>query len=58
MLPDSKVIKLKSSNQEASPGAGKNNRIVLVPCRSGKYALIGIFGVVDIPVGPGCYLLL
>ena len=29
--PDSKDTELGSSNQEASPSAGKNTRIVLVP---------------------------
>ena len=32
MLPDSKKIKLGSSNQEASPSAGKITGAVLVPC--------------------------
>ena len=30
--PDSKETKLGSSDQEASPSAGKNTRVVLVPC--------------------------
>ena len=30
--PDSKETKLGSSVQEASPSAGKNTRIILVPC--------------------------
>ena len=30
--PDSKQTKLGSSDQEASPSAGKNTRVVLVPC--------------------------
>ena len=30
--PDSKETELESSNQEASPSAGKNTRVVLVPC--------------------------
>ena len=30
--PDSKETKLGSSNQEASPSAGKNTGVVLVPC--------------------------
>ena len=29
--PDSKETKLESSNQEASPSAGKNTGVVLVP---------------------------
>ena len=32
VLPDSKETELGSSNQEASPSAGKNTRVVLVPC--------------------------
>ena len=32
VLPDSKETKLGSSNQEVSPSAGKNTRVVLVPC--------------------------
>ena len=32
VLPDSKETELGSSNQEATPSAGKNTRIVLVPC--------------------------
>ena len=31
MLPDSKKPKLRSSNQETSSSAGKNNKITLVP---------------------------
>ena len=30
--PDSKEIELGSSNQEASPSAGKNTGVVLVSC--------------------------
>ena len=33
MLPDCKEAKLGSSDQEASPSAGKNTRVVLVPSR-------------------------
>ena len=32
MLPDSKKTKVVSSNQEASPSAGKITGAVLVPC--------------------------
>ena len=32
VLPDSKDTELGSSNQEASPSAGKNTGVVLVPC--------------------------
>ena len=31
VLPDSKETELGSSNQEASPSTGENNRVVLVP---------------------------
>ena len=31
-LPDSKETKIGSRDQEASPSAGKNTRVVLVPC--------------------------
>ena len=31
VLPDSKEIELESNNQEGSPSAGKNSRVVLVP---------------------------
>ena len=36
VLPDSKDTKLGSSNQEASPSAGKNSGIVLVPWHAWK----------------------
>ena len=32
--PDSKETELGSSDQEASPSAGKNTGVVLVPCSS------------------------
>ena len=32
--PDSKETELGSTNQEASPSAGKNTKIVLVLCRT------------------------
>ena len=32
VLPDSKETKLRSSDQEASPSAGKNTGVVSVPC--------------------------
>ena len=32
MPPDSKETELGSSDQEASPSAGKNTGVVLVPC--------------------------
>ena len=32
LLPDSKETKLGCSDQEASPSAGRNTGVVLVPC--------------------------
>ena len=55
--PDSKETERGSSNQEASPLAGKNTGIVLVPCRIWKYVLTAIAGGVDISKVPGCHLL-
>ena len=37
--PDSKETELGSSDQEASPSAGKNARIVLVPCHAWSVSL-------------------
>ena len=34
--PDGKETELRSSDQVASPSAGKNTRVVLVPCREWK----------------------
>ena len=34
VLPDSKKTELGSSDQKASPSAGKNTGVVLVPCSS------------------------
>ena len=51
--PDSIETKLGSSVQQASPSAGNNTGIVLVPCR----ALNAISGSVDISKVPGCPLL-
>ena len=58
MPPDSKETELGSSNLEASPSAGKNARIVLVPCRTWKCVPNTISGGVDISEVPWCYLLL
>ena len=58
MLPDRKETKLGSSDQEASPLAGKNTRIVLVPCRAWKCVLTVISGGADISEVPACHLLL
>ena len=45
MSPDSKETELGSSNQEASPSAGKNTRIALVPCHARKCVLSEEFSV-------------
>ena len=59
MLPDSKDTELGSSEQDASPSAGKNTRIVLVLCLRMEDACIpaAISGGVDISEVPGCHLL-
>ena len=46
--PDSEKTDLGSSNQEASPSAGKNNGIVLVPCHAWECISSGV----DIFRGP------
>ena len=58
MPPDSNMTELGSSNQEASPSADKNTRIVLVPRQAWKCVLTAISGGVDISEVPGCHLLL
>ena len=55
--PVSKETKLGSSDQEASPSAGKNTNIVLVPCRIWKCVPTATSGGVDISEVPGCHLL-
>ena len=55
--PDSKEIELWSSDQDASPSAGKNTGIVLVPSRLWKCVSLAVSGGVDIPEVPGCHLL-
>ena len=55
--PDSKETKLGSSNQEAFPSAGKNTRIVLVPCRTWNCVPTAISGGIDISEVSGCLLL-
>ena len=55
--PDSKETELGSSDQEASPSARRNTRIVLVPCWPWKCAFRAISGGVDISEFPGCHLL-
>ena len=57
--PDSKETKLGIIAQETSPSAGKNTRVVLVPCSRMEVGsfLPTIFGGVDISEVPGCHLL-
>ena len=55
--PDSKETELGSSDQEASPSAGKNTGIVLVPCRAWKCVPTATSGGVDISVVPERHLL-
>ena len=57
LLPDRKETELGSSEQEASPSAGKNTRIVLVPCTAWKCVPTAISGSVDISEVPGYALL-
>ena len=54
---DSKETKLGSSNQEASPPAGNNTEIVLVPCYTWECVSIAISGDVDISEVPGYHFL-
>ena len=57
MLSASKESKLGSSNQEASPSAGKNTGIVLVPCCAWKFGPATISGDVNISEVPGYHSL-
>ena len=56
VLPDGKETELGSSVKEASPSAGKNTRVVLVPCCTWKCVPTAIGGV-NISEFPGCLLL-
>ena len=57
LLPGSKESEVGSSDQEASPSAGKNTRIVLVSCRAWEGVPTTISGGVDISEIPGCHML-
>ena len=57
MPPDSKETELGISDQEASPPADKDTRVVLVPCSCMEVRLYNYSGVVDISEAPGCHLL-
>ena len=54
--PDSRETEIGSSDQEASPSAGKNTGVVLVACREWKCVPTAISDGVDISEVPG-YLL-
>ena len=56
MPPDSKETELGSSNQEASPSAGKNAGVVLVPCLCMEVHPAAVSGVLDISEALGCHL--
>ena len=47
---DSKDTKLGSSNEEASPSAGKNTRVVLVPCLCIPTAISGGVDIYEVSV--------
>ena len=57
VLPDIKETELGSSNQEASLSAGKNTRVVLVPCLCMEVHPYSYFRCVDISEVPGSHLL-
>ena len=57
VLPNIKETELGSSNQEASPLADKNNRVVLVPCHAWKCVPIAISSGVDVSEVPESHLL-
>ena len=57
VLPDSKETELESSNQEASPSAGKNTGVVLVQCRAWECVPTAISDDVDISEACGCHFL-
>ena len=56
MPPDSKETELGSSDQEASPSAGKNAGVVLVPCLRMEVHPAAVSGVLDISEALGCHL--
>ena len=57
MPPNSKETKLENSDQEASPAAGKNTGIVLVPYCAWKCVPTAISCGMDISEVPGRHLL-
>ena len=57
VLPRRKETEPGSSDQEASPSAGKNTGVVLVPCSCMEVCPYSYFWGVDISEVPGCHLL-
>ena len=57
MPPDNNEMELGSSNQEASPSAGKITGVVLVPCHTWNYVPTANSGGVDAFEVPECHLL-
>ena len=57
VLPDITKTELGSSNQKASPSAGKNTGIVLALCCTWKYVPTAISGGEDISKFPRWHLL-
>ena len=57
VLPDSKETKFGSSNQKASPSAGKNTRVVFVPRSHMEVHPYSFSSGVDISEVTGCHLL-
>ena len=57
MPPNSKETKLENSDQDASPSAGKNTGIVLVPYCAWKCVPTAISCGMDISEVPGRHLL-
>ena len=55
VLPDSKVINLESSNQEASQSAVKNTGVVVVQWHAWNYVPTAISAGVDISMSVVCY---
>ena len=57
MPSDSKETKLGIGNQEASPAAGKNTSLILVPSHAWKCVPTAISSVMDISKVLECHLL-
>ena len=57
LLHNSQETEFGSSDQEASPSAGKNTGVVLVTCCTWKSVPTAISGGVDISGALGCHLL-